>query len=308
METKVILTGITGFVGSHLACHLIKQFPDIQILGFTRKNIKSASDLSAQQKIACQHQDISLDEYMKRVEHFQCDISEFDCKIPEKFSGSQVLFHVAAQINENVGEEKMRACNRLGTENVTQLCQNYNVGSFLFISSIAAHHEPLQHLPYYKTKREAEEVIKEKLKNYNILIPGIILGAGDLLKDTRGIYRTFLDKILPILPPGRSNITDVHDLCDVSIELGFSDSFGNSFFVGHILDNISAMFRQYRKHAKYPNLPSIQLPKLSWPSFYAVASQDYNYPDTVPEKWRKKTPLSLADLVAESVESYRSLK
>ncbi|TAL40043.1 MAG: NAD-dependent epimerase/dehydratase family protein, partial [Methylovulum sp.] len=33
---KVLITGITGFVGSHLADYILENHPDVKILGLTR--------------------------------------------------------------------------------------------------------------------------------------------------------------------------------------------------------------------------------------------------------------------------------
>ena len=34
---KVLITGITGFVGSHLADYILENFPEVKILGLTEK-------------------------------------------------------------------------------------------------------------------------------------------------------------------------------------------------------------------------------------------------------------------------------
>lgn len=81
---KVLITGISGFVGSHLADFCLK-IPDIQVSGMVLPNCS--------------------DEELKRIEHIKDKIKIFECNLIDKLSVERILkeenpdkiFHLAGQ-------------------------------------------------------------------------------------------------------------------------------------------------------------------------------------------------------------------
>lgn len=79
---KVLITGITGFAGSHLADYLLANFPDIEIFGIKRWRSKT-----------------------ENIKHLQDIIKFYDCDIKDAYNVYEVvdkiqpdkIFHLAAQ-------------------------------------------------------------------------------------------------------------------------------------------------------------------------------------------------------------------
>jgi GDP-mannose 4,6-dehydratase len=55
---KVLITGITGFVGSHIADYVLAEFPEVQILGLTRWRAPKDNILHILDKITLEHGDL----------------------------------------------------------------------------------------------------------------------------------------------------------------------------------------------------------------------------------------------------------
>lgn len=79
---KVLITGITGFVGSHLADYILAEFPDVQILGLTRWRSSKDNIKHILNKITLSFGDL-------------VDLSSLETILREH--KPDVIFHLAAQ-------------------------------------------------------------------------------------------------------------------------------------------------------------------------------------------------------------------
>ena len=79
---KVLITGITGFAGSHLVDYILKEYPDVDIFGIRRWRSRTET-----------------------IRHFQDDIRIVECELRDLTSVFEVIrdvrpdriFHLAAQ-------------------------------------------------------------------------------------------------------------------------------------------------------------------------------------------------------------------
>ncbi len=101
------------------------------------------------------------------------------------------VFHLAAAIDESLGEEIFHRVNVLGAENMLAACRGKGVQRFVFVSSISVFGNP-DSLPadettiknpitkYGRSKMLAEEVVIRRRKEvpFTIIRPGMIYGSG----------------------------------------------------------------------------------------------------------------------------------
>ncbi len=149
---KILITGSSGFIGSHLVDELIRQGKGKQI----RLLIPPKDSL----KNLKQH---------KRLDIVWGDIRDQDA-VKKAMEGAVTIYHLAAKtVMEGTNYSEYADVNVNGTQNLLNSCRNRNIQKFVFFSSIAVYG-----LPAYvgeiinwnesRTKRPAESYGKSKLE------------------------------------------------------------------------------------------------------------------------------------------------
>ncbi len=151
----ILLTGATGFVGSHLLNKLTLQHKKIRCLA--RCNTLETNRVS------------------KDVEIFKGDLLNKNA-VDKATKGIQKVVHLAATL-QDTDTEAIRRINVEGTRNLVDSCIEHGVEKFIFLSTLNVT------LPgknqYSKTKLDAEHIIQESGLDFTILRPSIIYGKGD---------------------------------------------------------------------------------------------------------------------------------
>ena len=122
----------------------------------------------------------------------------------------EIVYHVAAKVNDWGPLKSFRQVNVYGTKNLLDAAIQNEVKTFVYVSSVAVHSfigsqnmneqspQLPTHFPYCRSKREAETLVREYHNNNKIVVtivrPGDVYGPGD---------RTFLLKIGRMLEEGR---------------------------------------------------------------------------------------------------------
>ena len=140
---RIAITGITGFVGRHVA----EQFPKEDLVGISRR---AGYDLS------------SVDSLVKA------------------FQGVEVVFH-AAGINREIGQQTYDKVHRRGTANVVKAAQIAGVKKIIMMSFLRA--RPNCGSAYHESKWDAEKMIRDSGLDYTILKAGMVYGLGDHMLD-----------------------------------------------------------------------------------------------------------------------------
>lgn len=173
---RVLVTGITGMVGSHVAARLIDA--GYQVRGMVRPGSKRGE----------------LGD--KDIEWFEADLSD-PVSLPPAVADIDIVVHAAAQVGDWGPAEQYRAINVVALEHLlTAAHREGRLQRWIQISSLGVypprHHygttedaaiDPSGLDGYTRTKAEAEYLLKRHMEEHGfpavILRPGFIYGPGD---------------------------------------------------------------------------------------------------------------------------------
>lgn len=121
-----IVTGATGFLGSHLCCLLLKE-------GYAVKGLKRSESQGLLPEVAARTK-CSLTHFS----WIECQLSEPDL-LATNFIGADVVFHCAAKVSfDRRDANDILETNVNGTTNVVNACLQANVPALIHASSVAA--------------------------------------------------------------------------------------------------------------------------------------------------------------------------
>ena len=145
----ILVTGGTGFVGSHLVARLVQAGEQVRALARTRVEI------SGVEVVVGDVRDLSAVTAAAR-----------DC---------QAVIHLVGIVRE-IGEATFQRVHVDGTRTVVQACVEAGVGRLLHMSALGA--RPGARSTYHRTKWEAEELVRRSGLQATIFRPSVIFGAG----------------------------------------------------------------------------------------------------------------------------------
>lgn len=279
-EKKILITGSTGLLGSHLIQHLLEQgYRSIRALR------QPLSDLSLLPEAAA-----------GQVEWVEADVLDLPA-LEEAMQGVERVFHCAGIISfDRRDAALMRQVNVEGTANVVNLCLDYGVEKLVHVSSVAAigRSKPGQTIseaskwersPYntrygiskFLAEQEVWRGIEEGL-NAVVINPSIILGPG---RWDQGPARFFpmLYNGFPMYPQGATALVDVRDVARMMQLLMESDIHAERFIAtaGHL--PYKAFFAEIaaalgRQAPKVGISPILQQAALRWTQLKSLWSQE----------------------------------
>lgn len=220
----IIITGASGFIGSHLVSNLIDNY---RIYAIARRSLNE-SQIS----------------YHPNLFWLQCDITNKN-KLEEAFAfiqkqgGADYLIHLAAYYDFTYKDHPAyNIVNINGTRNVLELSKELNLKRFIFASSVAACNfpengkaideksSPDADYHYAKSKKEGERMVKE----YSAMFPCAIVRFAAVFSDwceyaplykflLRWLSKSLISKI--IAGAGESAVPYIHinDLCQLFVKL-----------------------------------------------------------------------------------------
>jgi NADH dehydrogenase len=171
----IFIAGASGFVGGHLAEHLIKKGQRTKMLVRT----VAAGERFSSRGVEIIPGDITKPETLK-------DILTHD----------DIVIHLVGIIEEK-GEATFQKVHVEGTGNLVNEARRAGVRHFFYQSALGADINSWS--GYLKTKAEAEELVKDSGLPYTIFRPSLIIGPWD------GFTKKILDmlRLSPVLPvPG----------------------------------------------------------------------------------------------------------
>jgi dihydroflavonol-4-reductase len=207
---KVLVTGATGFIGSHVA-HLLGERGDELRLG-----VESGSP---------EHAIADLD-----VERVRLELRDRR-SVRRALTGVERVFHCAGVTSVRPQDaERLFDINVGGTKLLMQECLRAGVERVVYTSSAAAV-GPARHgktadetqlftagrlgIPYVNSVHEAEvEALRVAAQGLPLVCvnPAVCFGAGDHLLSSTRIVRSFLLGRIPVYTDGAINVVDVRDV------------------------------------------------------------------------------------------------
>jgi nucleoside-diphosphate-sugar epimerase len=253
----ILVTGATGFLGSHLLINLLDQNKSESIRGLFR----SQNSINKTKQFFEFH---GKSHDYQRIDWVLADILDIPA-LTIAFKNIEYVYHCAALISfDPSDEEKLRKINIEGTANIVNLSLDFNVKKLLYVSSIAAlgdllAHEnivtettewnpEIPHSDYAISKFGGEiEVWRAQQEGLDVLVinPGVILGAAinneDWNRGSATIFAT-IAKSNRFYTNGTTGFIEVSDVLSIMIQLMQSDIKNEKFIL--VAENIT-----YRKFA-----------------------------------------------------------
>ena len=232
-DGKILVTGGTGLVGSHLISALVAAGKTVKAIYRSAVPVFEGSD---------------------KVQWQQADILDM-LSLEDVMEGVEYVYHCAAVVSFNPKtREVLSRTNVYGTTNVVNAALDAGVKKLLFVSSVAAlgriRKDPLvnetmnwsketSNSEYGKTKYLSEMEVwrgaAEGLKSV-VVNPTIILGESDWNKGSTGIFKSVYNEF-PWYTEGVSGFVDVKDVVRAMIMLMESEVAGERFILN--ADNLS---------------------------------------------------------------------
>ena len=175
----ILVTGGTGYVGSHLLARLRQRDERVRLL---------VRDPAKYQQLAGGN-----------VELAKGDVTD-PASLGEAMQGVSTVIHLVAIIRERPGGITFERIIYGGTVNVVDTAKSAGVKRFIHQSALGVRPDP--NLPYFDAKYRAEEYVRQSGLPYAILRPSVIFGEGDQFVNTLAdvIRKPLLILPAPIVP------------------------------------------------------------------------------------------------------------
>lgn len=237
--TRTLVTGATGFIGSHVVRLLVERGDEVLATARSDDAVTALRALGVRPARADILDRRAVRRSMQGVEH---------------------VFHVAGTTNLSISRAEAFATNVEGTRIVLEEALRAQVERVVLTSSVAAigPAPPGQSadesnvwdagryaIPYVDSKREAEAVAMRLLARglpVVIVNPAHVLGAGDPGRSSTALVRRFLRRQIPAYVEGTLNIVDVEDVARGHLLADERGSFGERYILGNRNYTLTRLF------------------------------------------------------------------
>jgi nucleoside-diphosphate-sugar epimerase len=218
----ILVTGGTGFIGSHLLFHLTSSGEKVKAL----KRAESSTDLTS--KIFSYYSD-DPQKLMKKIEWVDGDLLDY-FSLFDALKGIKQLYHVAAAVSFHSNDkENVIRTNVDGTANLVNAALDQKVSKLCFVSSIGAlgravsiglvteetEFQPSSKNSVYSTsKYESEkEVWRGMAEGLDVVVvnPSIVVGPGNWNAGSPQLFQTMWNG-LKFYSVGTNGFVDVNDV------------------------------------------------------------------------------------------------
>ncbi|MBI5212187.1 MAG: NAD(P)-dependent oxidoreductase [Nitrospirae bacterium] len=257
---RALVTGATGFIGSHLAAALIREGFNVKCLVRNRSRLRFLEDMN--------------------VKIVKGDCTDRDSLI-DAVKGVDYVFHLAG-LTKACSEEDYYNANFKGTENIVRaVVENTpDIKRFVYLSSLAAAGpsydgkplkedcEPMPVSVYGKTKLEGEKIVTANGKNIPVTVirPPAVYGPRD--RDLLVFFKMIKSGVVPYWGRCYYSFLYVEDLINGIIRSALSkEAEGEIFFMsdGNIYstdDIITAISDALQRRPVKLTIPKFVMPLL----------------------------------------------
>ncbi|GAB3977198.1 NAD-dependent epimerase/dehydratase family protein [Spirosoma terrae] len=232
METTVLVTGASGFLGAHLTRELLSRRYRVRVLLRNKQQSLTLGDLS--------------------VEPYEGDVLDKQ-SLKKAVAGCEAIIHAAALAQVNPARNPaVWAVNLTGTENLIDVARLANVQRFIYVGTANVFGFGTKQQPgtetypfagkqygsdYIDSKRAAKEQVQEAVKRSGlpaILVhPTFMLGSFDA-KPTSGrmLLELYKGRVIGY-PAGGKNYVHVRDVAVATVNALTKGRVGESYILGN---------------------------------------------------------------------------
>lgn len=280
MPQTILLTGVTGFIGSHTTIQLLER--GYHVIGTLRNLARKDQILGIIEKHTAQVANLSFAEIdlLDPIEKWESTMQGVDC-----------MLHMASPVPTKIPKNELDIIEpaKKGTLNVLQAATNQNIKRVVITSSIGAviygvrkhgaFHEkdwtnPLNYKDtnaYFRSKTLAEKAAWEFIVNTPgapelvTILPGLVLGPV-LERDigpSANLVKRLLDGSTPAVPQISYDLVDVRSVADLHIKaMAAPAAAGNRYLCSNGYWEFIEIALLLKK--RYPNR---RIPKYKLPNF-----------------------------------------
>jgi dihydroflavonol-4-reductase len=286
-EKKILITGGTGFLGTHL----VRQFLDAGA-----KNLRVMAS--------------SVPEWMTDADVEAC-LGSVTRKedVADATKNCEAIYHLAGKVSFAYdGAAQMNKIHVEGTRLLCEAAKENGVKNFILASSSGTsaitedgeiteetYPQPVEILTkwaYYASKyyqeKTALQVFKDKGERLVILNPSLLLGSGDeRLSSTKPIL-DFMAKKLPITPTGGLNFVDARDAANAFLNALDKGRHGERYLLGAVNWTFDEFFKRLER------LTGVSAPVLKVPKSVAVFGASLI--DSIYRNFNKTAPFEASEV------------
>ena len=258
---RYLVTGATGFLGSHLVASLLEHGHEVVAL--------CRGELTAPP---------SLPSYVVR----RGDVLDA-ASVRDAAAGCEGLFHCAGKVSRKPKDaEELRRLHVEGTKITLDACRDAGVKKVVYASTsgtVAISEDPehigseedetplgiISRWPYYRSKLFAEQAALERNTDTFSVVsvnPSILLGPGDTRGASTEDVRLFLERKIPAVPAGGLSFVDVRDVAEAMRAAMDKGEAGQRYLLGAINITLRAFFERLERASgvKAPWIPTPRAP------------------------------------------------
>ncbi len=231
--TLTLVTGATGFIGSHVVAQLLERGERVRVL------VRTPAKLA----------DVGLDAEAPGLEVAQGDLLEAGTIAPA-LDGVTHIHHIAGSISLHPEDRRrMFDLNVTTTANLFDAVEGREIERIVYLASIfalaggggspAREDSPWQleafDVPYVQAKRVAELDTRRRAREGLPLVfayPGFCYGPGDVYRSSSELLTGFLDGSIPAYVNGGQNAMDVRDAAAGLIAAMERGALGERYLIG----------------------------------------------------------------------------
>ena len=221
---KTLVTGATGFVGSHLAEALRRHGDEVTVLARSASKAAALAPLGVRVVAGDLHDRTALQLAAE---------------------GQDVIYHVAGVVAAR-SEADFLAANRDGTRNLVEAAERAGTGRFVLVSSMAAAGPTIKGRPlrgdeaprpvtaYGRSKLAAEQVVTGSRLAWSVIRPPMVYGPRD--QEVLKVFRLARLGLAPVLGDGTQELSAVHgaDLAAALVAAGTAAAAaGRTYYACH---------------------------------------------------------------------------
>jgi dihydroflavonol-4-reductase len=211
---RILVTGATGFLGTHLVPKLLAQGHQVRTIGRSQPGAALAG-----------------------AEHVKGDLKDREA-VRRALSGIEAVYHLAGLVSFDPKDgRKMYELHVDCTRELLRDCLEAKIGRFILASTSGAiavskeervgteaDHYPITVVgrwPYYLSKIYEEQLTLEFCKKHQIplvvLNPSLLMGPGDERLSSTWTVSKFLSQDIPAMPNGGISFVDARDAADAFV-------------------------------------------------------------------------------------------